>query len=71
MIKLETFPKEILKAFYTTFTIMAPIRFLIKIAKDEELPLGLPENVKTYSWLPQLQVLSKYIYFHYFLKFNH
>ena len=60
MVKIETFPIETLKAFYATFRNIAPVRVLMKIAKPEELPPGLPENVKTHHWLPQLQILSEY-----------
>ena len=59
MVKIESFPKENLEAFYATFRNIAPVRVLMKIAKPEELPPGLPENVKTHYWLPQIQVLSK------------
>ena len=59
MVKIETFPKETLDAFYGAFRNIAPIRVLIKIANKEKLPPGLPENVKTYHWFPQIQILSK------------
>ncbi|XP_043268662.1 UDP-glucosyltransferase 2-like [Venturia canescens] len=58
MIKIESFPKETLKAFYETFERIAPVRVLVKIAKKEELPAGLPKNVMTAPWLPQTRVLQ-------------
>ncbi|XP_051166485.1 UDP-glucosyltransferase 2-like isoform X2 [Leptopilina boulardi] len=58
MVKIESFPKEILKIFYTTFENIAPVRILMKIANKMELPPRLPNNVKTYHWLPQIQVLK-------------
>ena len=61
MTKIESLPKETLMAFYSSFKNIAPVRVLIKIANKEELPAGLPKNVKTFSWLPQLQVLSTFI----------
>lgn len=61
MVKIESFPDEILDAFYTTFRNIAPMRVLMKIANEKELPSGLPENVKTHHWLPQLEVLSEFI----------
>ena len=62
MVRIETFPKPILEAFYATFKNIAPVRVLMKIAKPEELPPGLPDNVMTQTWLSQIQVLSKYKY---------
>lgn len=65
MVKIESFPKEILNAFYDTFENIAPVRVLIKIANEKELPAKLPKNVKTYFWLPQIQILSKSKIFNY------
>lgn len=59
MVRLETFPKKTLDIFYSSFKKISPVRVLMKIAKKEELPPGLPANVKTYHWLPQIQILSK------------
>ncbi|XP_012215174.1 UDP-glucosyltransferase 2 [Linepithema humile] len=58
MVRIETFSKELLKTFYTSFEKIAPTRVLIKIAKKEELPPGLPKNVMTQSWFPQITVLK-------------
>ncbi|XP_051165585.1 UDP-glucosyltransferase 2-like [Leptopilina boulardi] len=58
MVRLETFPKKTLDIFYSSFKKLSPVRFLMKIAKKEELPPGLPDNVKTYHWLPQIQILK-------------
>ena len=60
MVKIESFPKEVLDAFYDTFRHISPVRVLMKIANKQELPSGLPKNVKTYHWLPQVDVLSKH-----------
>ena len=59
MVVIESFPKNIIDAFYSVFRNTAPVRFLIKIQDATKLPPGLPKNVKTFTWLPQLQVLSK------------
>lgn len=59
MIRIETFPKAILEIFYESFKKISPVRVLMKIAKPEELPPGLPSNVFTQSWLQQTQVLSE------------
>lgn len=59
MIKIESFPTETIKVFYETFERIAPVRVLMKIAKKDELPHGLPKNVITSPWLPQTRVLRK------------
>ncbi|XP_058794059.1 UDP-glucosyltransferase 2-like [Phymastichus coffea] len=58
MVRLETFPKHVLDVFYGAFAKIAPIRVLMKIVEPEELPPGLPSNVITRSWLPQIAVLK-------------
>lgn len=62
MVRIETFPKPILAALYATFKNIAPVRVLLKIAKPEDLPPGLPTNVMTQSWFSQIQVLSNYLF---------
>ena len=62
MILFETFPKNIIDAFYTAFRNSAPVRFLIRSKDEHKLPPGLPKNVKLFSWLPQIQVLSMFTY---------
>ena len=59
MVIIETLPKETLLAIYASFTKISPIRVLMKIVNKEKLPPGLPSNVRTSNWIPQLQVLSK------------
>ncbi|XP_051159346.1 UDP-glucosyltransferase 2-like [Leptopilina boulardi] len=58
MVIIEDFPKEILLGIYGAFEKLAPIRFLIKIVNKEKLPPGLPKNVMTMSWIPQIPVLK-------------
>ena len=58
--RIETFPKHILKAFFRSFKNIAPVRVLIKIVDPEMLPLKVPSNVLIQSWLLQIQVLSNY-----------
>ncbi|XP_051165472.1 UDP-glucosyltransferase 2-like isoform X2 [Leptopilina boulardi] len=57
MVNIETFPNETLNAFYTAFENIAPVRILLKIG-NEKLLSKLPNNVKTHSWLPQIQILK-------------
>ena len=59
MVRIESFPKHILDAFYKSFENIKHVRVLLKIAKPEELPSGLPSNVLVQSWVQQKQVLSK------------
>ncbi|XP_058810722.1 UDP-glycosyltransferase UGT5-like [Phymastichus coffea] len=58
MVRIETFPRAVLDAFYASFQKLAPVRVLMKIAKPEVLPPGLPSNVMTQPWFSQLQVLK-------------
>ncbi|XP_046740909.1 UDP-glucosyltransferase 2-like [Diprion similis] len=58
MLKIESFSAEILHALYKSLGKLAPVRVLMKIAKPDELPPGLPSNVLVRSWIPQLGVLS-------------
>ncbi|KAJ8668918.1 hypothetical protein QAD02_000177 [Eretmocerus hayati] len=58
MTRIETFSKDILDAFYRSFENISPARVLLKIAKPEDLPVGLPSNVLIQSWFDQIQVLK-------------
>lgn len=59
MVKIETFPRHILDIFYKSFERISPVNILIKIPNPEELPPGLPKNVHTLPWMPQLKVLRE------------
>lgn len=58
MVKIESFPDKYLQIFYSSLGKIAPVRVLMKIAKPEELPPGLPKNVHILSWIPQVKVLK-------------
>ncbi|KAJ8679192.1 hypothetical protein QAD02_014979 [Eretmocerus hayati] len=58
MTRIETFPEHIVNAFYKSFANISPVRVLMKVAKPQELPRGLPANVMTQSWFDQIQVLK-------------
>ncbi|XP_034941506.1 uncharacterized protein [Chelonus insularis] len=58
MVNIETFSKDVMKAFYSVFTKLAPVRVLMKVADPSKLLPGLPENVRTESWIPQVPVLA-------------
>ncbi|XP_066581163.1 UDP-glucosyltransferase 2-like [Prorops nasuta] len=58
MIKIESFPLDTLRVFYKSFGKIGPVRVLMKIANPQELPAGLPQNIRTSPWLPQIKVLK-------------
>lgn len=58
MVRIETFPKEMMQQIYKSFEKIAPVRVLMKVAKKEDLLPGLPKNVMTQSWFPQKSILS-------------
>ncbi|XP_033334725.2 UDP-glucosyltransferase 2 [Megalopta genalis] len=58
MIRIETFPEPTLRAIYTVFENIAPIRVLMKVAKKEDLLPGLPKNVMVQPWFPQVTVFK-------------
>ncbi|XP_012258838.3 UDP-glucosyltransferase 2-like [Athalia rosae] len=58
MVKIESFPKPIITEMYEAFDKIAPLNVLVKIANPHELPPGLPKNVLTLRWAPQIQVLK-------------
>ncbi|XP_033228015.1 UDP-glucuronosyltransferase 2B31-like [Belonocnema kinseyi] len=58
MILIETLPEESLLAFYKSFKKIAPMRVLMKIADKTKLLPGLPDNVRTSLWIPQIPVLK-------------
>ncbi|EZA49786.1 UDP-glucuronosyltransferase 2C1 [Ooceraea biroi] len=58
MVLMETFPRKTLDIFYASLGKIAPVRVLMKIPNPKKLPPGLPENIRTFPWLPQLKVLN-------------
>lgn len=62
MVRLETFPEHMIIALYKSFERIKPVRVLLKIAKPEEMPSGLPSNVLVRPWFQQTAVLSKNIF---------
>ena len=59
IVPIETLPKETISAFYASFSKLSPLKILIKTTDGYKLPPGLPENVRTSTWIPQIPVLSK------------
>ncbi|XP_035737140.1 UDP-glucuronosyltransferase-like isoform X1 [Vespa mandarinia] len=58
MVKIESFPRKILDILYKSFERISPVNILMKIPNPKELPPGLPKNVHTSPWIPQLKVLQ-------------
>lgn len=62
MVLIETLPMEIIAAIYASFAKIKPVRVLMKIADTEKLPPGLPDNVLTLPWIPQIPILGIYLF---------
>lgn len=60
MVIIESFPRHVLEIFYKSMSKISPVRVFMKISNPKKLPPGLPENIRTFEWIPQLQVLSKF-----------
>ncbi|RLU27473.1 hypothetical protein DMN91_001277 [Ooceraea biroi] len=58
MVLIETFPRKLLDVFYASLGKIAPVRVLMKVPNPEKLPTGLPKNIYTSPWMPQLKVLK-------------
>ncbi|XP_043467693.1 UDP-glycosyltransferase UGT5-like [Leptopilina heterotoma] len=58
MVRIETFPRNIIDNFYKAFAKIAPVRVLMKIPRKEDLPEGLPKNVHVLPWMPQMKILQ-------------
>lgn len=58
MVKIESFPLKYLEIFYKSLGKIAPVRVLMKIPNPSELPPGLPKNIHTSPWIPQVKVLK-------------
>ena len=59
MVNIETMPDETVEDLYNVFKRIAPVRVLMKVANKEKLLPGLPKNVLTSSWIPQVPVLGQ------------
>ncbi|KAG8034237.1 hypothetical protein G9C98_001321 [Cotesia typhae] len=57
MMQIESFPKPVLDVLYKSLGKLAPIRVFMKAPQPEKLPPGLPKNIRTFTWIPQLKVL--------------
>ncbi|XP_043473286.1 UDP-glucosyltransferase 2-like [Leptopilina heterotoma] len=55
--RIDSLPNETIHAFYSVMRKLQPIRFLVRVKYEDNLPPGIPENVKTLPWIPQIPVL--------------
>lgn len=60
MVNIETMPDDDVKGLYAAFARIAPVRVLMKVANKDKLIPGLPKNVITSSWIPQVPVLGEF-----------
>ncbi|XP_071872819.1 UDP-glucosyltransferase 2-like [Bombus fervidus] len=58
LMNIETLPTETILQIYTSFAKLSPIKVLLKSANATKLPSGLPNNVLTLPWIPQVAVLK-------------
>ncbi|XP_014217158.1 UDP-glucuronosyltransferase-like [Copidosoma floridanum] len=58
LMRLESFPEEVFGKFYSVFRRLAPLRVLVKSVDPKALPKGKPNNVFTFPWFPQEEVLK-------------
>lgn len=59
MVRIETFPLNLINELYRSFDKIAPTRVLLRVVESNLLPKALPSNVMIKPWFQQLQVLSK------------
>lgn len=59
MVAIEKFPEYILRALSKSFCKIAPVRILMKVSELNFLPFDFPNNVRTFSWMPQIKVFRK------------
>ncbi|KAL0107030.1 hypothetical protein PUN28_015526 [Cardiocondyla obscurior] len=57
-VRIETYPEKIIQQIYASFEKIAPVRVLMKVAKEEDLLPGLPKNVMTQPWFPQISIFK-------------
>lgn len=59
LMNIETLPTETILQIYSSLAKISPVKVLLKSANATKLPPGLPNNVLTLPWIPQVAVLSK------------
>ena len=62
LVPVESLPMKTILAIYSSFAKLSPISVLMKISNAKKLPPGVPKNVLTLTWIPQIPVLSKLLF---------
>ena len=58
LMNIETLPTETILQIYSSLAKISPVKVLLKSANATKLPPGLPNNVLTLPWIPQVAVLK-------------
>ncbi|KAG7207216.1 hypothetical protein KM043_008894 [Ampulex compressa] len=57
LMNVGTLPKATIQALYASFRKIAPVKVLMKIVDERQLPAGIPDNVHVLPWMPQIPIL--------------
>ncbi|KAG7207637.1 hypothetical protein KM043_009257 [Ampulex compressa] len=58
LVNITHLPANTMLSLYASFAKIAPVKVLMKIKNRAQIPAGLPENVLTLPWIPQIPVLG-------------
>ena len=56
LLNIETLPQSTILSLYASFAKISPVKVLMKCANTTRLPPGLPSNMITLPWIPQVAV---------------
>ena len=56
LLNIETLPQSTILGLYASFAKISPVKVLMKCANTTRLPPGLPSNMITLPWIPQVAV---------------
>ncbi|XP_014481856.1 PREDICTED: UDP-glucuronosyltransferase 1-5-like [Dinoponera quadriceps] len=57
LMNIESMPNSSILGLYESFRKIAPIKVLMKVTNEDKMPPGLPSNVITTLWIPQMAIL--------------
>ncbi|XP_043483364.1 UDP-glucosyltransferase 2-like isoform X2 [Leptopilina heterotoma] len=55
--RIDSLANETIHAFYSVMRKLKPIQFLVRVKYEDNLPPGIPDNVRTLPWIPQIPIL--------------
>ena len=58
LVLIETLPSTTLTDIFNSLSKISPVKVLLKLVDKKKLPLEIPKNVLTSSWIPQQAVLG-------------